>query len=131
MKDYLDSVIDLHAEVYNDNAGVSVEKCIVDFSLSSRKAIPIGIIVNELLTNVFKYAFGSRDEGRVLVKLEKADSRATLTMKDDGIGFDSRFAVNKSTGFGLTLTKMLAEQLGGTFSITNENGTRSVVEFEL
>ena len=132
IKEYLESVIESHAEVYNDHAGVSIEKSIADFSVSSKKAILIGIIVNELLTNAFKYAFKNREEGRVLIKLEKTDNRVILIVQDDGIGFKSRGAAHdSSTGFGLTLTQMLAEQLGGTFSIKNENGTRSVVEFEI
>ncbi len=130
MQEYLESIIDSHAAVYNDNAHVSVQKSIVDFPLSSRKAILIGIIVNELLTNVFKYAFDNREKGRVLITLEKTDNRVALTVKDNGIGFNARVTDDNATGFGLTLTQMLAEQLGGTFSIESENGTRSVVNFE-
>ncbi|MFW5827980.1 MAG: hypothetical protein ACOCU4_07805 [Alkalispirochaeta sp.] len=52
-------------------------------------------------------------------------------MQDDGIGFDERVAANKSTGFGLTLTNMLAEQLGGTFTVERDNGTKSVITFDV
>ncbi len=131
MKEYLESLIDAHVDVYNDTAGVIVEKHIDDFALSSKRAVPVGIILNELLTNVFKYAFGGRAEGRVMITLEKRATQAVLTVQDDGIGFDERVAANQSTGFGLTLTRMLAEQLDGTFTIESENGTKSVVAFEL
>lgn len=131
IKDYLESLIESLVEVYNDNAGVTVEKNIVDFSLSSKKVVPVGIILNELLTNVFKYAFGDRAEGHVLIELGKNEEQVTLTVQDNGVGFDSRVAVNKSTGFGLTLTQMLAEQLDGTFTMESDNGTKSVVTFEV
>ncbi len=131
MKEYLESLIDAHVDVYNDTAGVIVEKHIDDFALSSKRAVPVGIILNELLTNVFKYAFGGRAEGRVMITLEKRATQAVLTVQDDGIGFDERVAANKSTGFGLTLTNMLAEQLGGTFTVERDNGTKSVITFDV
>ena len=131
VKDYLESLIESHVEVYNDNAGVTVETSILDFSFSAKKAVPVGIILNELLTNVFKYAFGDRAEGRVDIELKKNEKQVTLTVQDNGVGFDSRVAANKSTGFGLTLTKMLAEQLDGTFNMESDNGTKSVVTFEV
>jgi len=131
IKDYLESLIDSLLEVYNDRHGITVKKQIVDFSFASKRAVPVGIILNELLTNVFKYAFGSRAEGRVMISLEKTATGAVLTVQDDGIGFDERVAANKSTGFGLMLTRMLVEQLQGTFTIGNDNGTKSVVTFDV
>jgi len=131
MQDYLESLIESHVEVYNDRPGVAIETRITDFALSSRKAVPVGIILNELLTNVFKYAFGGRADGHVRVELTKMDRRVSLTVQDNGVGFDERVAANTSTGFGLTLTKMLAEQLEGTFTIENDHGTKSVVSFSV
>ncbi|HKK49272.1 MAG TPA: histidine kinase dimerization/phosphoacceptor domain -containing protein [Alkalispirochaeta sp.] len=131
VKDYLESLIESHKAVYNDHENISIETSIDDFAVSTKKAIPIGIIVNELLTNVFKYAFGGRAEGHVRIGLDKDGKQVTLTVQDNGVGFDLRVTANKSTGFGLTLTKMLAEQLDGTFITEHDNGTKSVVAFEV
>jgi PAS domain S-box-containing protein len=131
MRDYLEDLIDSLADVYNERPGVIVERKILDFTLSPKKAIPVGIIINELLTNVFKYAFTGRDGGHVSIQLDATETRATLTITDDGVGVDRRADANKSPGFGLTLVAMLAEQLEGTLSIESDHGTRSVVEFEI
>ena len=131
MKEYLESLIESLVEIYKDRDGVTVDKDIVDFAFSAKKAVPVGIILNELLTNVFKYAFEGRAEGHVRIELEKNEEQVTLTVQDDGVGFDARVAANKSTGLGLTLAKMLAEQLDGTFTTESNNGTKSIVTFEV
>jgi two-component sensor histidine kinase len=59
----------------------------------------------------------------------KTETHVILTIKDNGI--DERVTEIKSPGFGLTIVKMLAEQLKGTYTIENDNGTKSVLEFEL
>ena len=55
----------------------------------------------------------------------------TLIIHDNGSGIDERTELNKSPRFGLTIVKMLVEQLQGTYSIQNENGTKCVVQFEI
>ncbi|TVR91516.1 MAG: hypothetical protein EA428_05565 [Spirochaetaceae bacterium] len=131
MKDYLESLIYAVAEVFNDRPGISVETSIVGFPISSKKAIPVGIIVNELLTNVFKYAFTGRDRGHISVELTKTETLVTLTISDDGVGIEEGVAGSTSSGFGLAIVKMLAEQLEGAFTMENDNGTKSVLEFDI
>jgi len=130
MKEYLESLIDSLVEVFNDHPSVTIEKRIVDFPLNAKRAVPVGIILNELLTNVFKYAFTGRDGGYVSIKLDKTKTQISLTVTDDGVGFDKRVEANKSPGFGLPLVNILAKQLEGTFSIESDNGTKSVVVFQ-
>jgi two-component sensor histidine kinase len=110
---------------------IIIEKRISDFSIISKKAITIGIIINELLTNVFKYAFKDRDKGTASISIEKNENMVTLIIHDNGIGFEERIQADKSPGFGLTIVKMLVEQLKGTYSIVNDNGTRSVIQFKI
>ena len=131
MRAYLESLIDSLVKVFNEHCGVTVERRIVDFALEPKKAVPVGIIINELLTNVFKYAFAGREEGHVSIDLEKTEKKVTLTITDDGVGSYKGVDANNTPGFGLSLVKMLAEQLGGTFTNENNNGTRSVLEFEI
>ncbi|MFW6253040.1 MAG: PAS domain S-box protein [bacterium] len=130
MKDYLESLIDSVVQVFRARPGVTVEKRLADFPLGTGTAIPIGIIINELLTNAFKYAFAGRSEGRILIELERTDSRATLAVRDDGIGMEGVEALDEVSGFGLTIVRMLAEQLGGALTVTADNGTTCRLEFE-
>ncbi len=78
-----------------------------------------------------KYAFDGRTDGRITLVLERSGDRVRLVVRDDGRGLPPGFDPESSTGFGLTLVRMLSEQLGGTFSITDQDGTESVLEFGL
>ncbi len=131
IKTYSESLIDSLVAVFPESQNIHIEKKIVDCTLSSKIAIPLGIILNELLTNIFKYAFKEKNKGRIVIEIEKTGNLVSLTIRDNGMGIEERNDKNKSPGFGLTLVKMLAEQLEGTFSIEKENGTKSELKFEL
>ena len=127
---YAESLIDSIVSVFSGSGKITIEKKIADFTLPAKKAISVGIIINELLTNVFKYAFKGRESGLVSINLEKKGNTATLTVHENGIGIDEKIQSNKSSGLGMMLVKMLTEQLNGTCSIRNDNGTKSVIQFE-
>lgn len=131
IKTYTNSLIDSLGDVFFKGKSITVEKQISDFNIDSKKAVSVGIIINELMTNVYKYAFKGRDGGTVYISIEKVENIVTLTVQDNGIGIDERTDLTKSPSFGLTIVKMLVDQLNGTYSIINENGTKSVVQFEL
>jgi PAS domain S-box-containing protein len=131
IKSYVDDIVDLLVAVNAQGKSITIARRIEDFTLSAKTALPLGIIINELLTNVFKYAFGGRTGGRLAIEIGRTNDHVTLVIQDDGIGLDDRTATNKSPGFGLVLVGMLAEQLNGTYSVEASNGTRSVVAFEV
>jgi len=131
IKDYAESLIGSLVMFFDPEKNIIIEKHFANFEVDARKAVSIGIIINELLTNVFKYAFKNRDSGMVSVSIDSEGNRVTLIIQDNGIGIDERIEANKSPGFGLTIVKMLVEQLKGTYSLVNENGTKSVIQFEI
>ena len=131
MKSYIEGLLDSLLAVFPESKKVSIKREIADFTVSSQKAVSVGIIVNELFTNIFKYAFEGKDGGKVLIELTKTDNHVRLAIADNGIGIDERIIGNKSPGFGLSLVKMLSEQLYGSYTVESVNGTRSVLEFEL
>ncbi len=131
VKDYIESLVDSLIAVFPESSNITIEKKIADFTMSSRKVIPVGIIINELLTNIFKYAFKAKGNNRILIEFVRTDNHVTLTVQDNGIGIDEQVFESKSPGFGLTIVKMLAEQLEGTYTIKNDNGTRNVLKFEI
>lgn len=128
---YIEQLVDAVRTACSDSSSVTIETRIDDFTLSARKAVPVGIVVNELLTNVFKYAFAGRDSGHILIALERTGEQVKLIIADDGIGSEPIRGAKKSQGFGLEIVRMLAEQLQGTFSTESGTGTRSVLEFTI
>ncbi len=131
VKSYIESLIASLVSVFPESKTITIEKKIADFHMNSKKLVSVGIIINELLTNIFKYAFTGKDNNRIFIEFTQTDTNAMLTIRDNGIGINEQITRNKTPGFGLMIVKMLAEQLEGTYTIENDNGTRSVLKFKL
>jgi two-component sensor histidine kinase len=87
--------------------------------LPTDQAIPMGLIVNELVTNALKYAFPSETKGTVMVTLKRVPGQLRLTVVDDGKGVDPRRA---DSGLGGRLVEGFAQQLGG--QVERESGSQ-------
>ena len=131
VKNYIETLVASVVALFPDSTKVTIDQHITDFQLDQKRLSPLGIIINELLTNIMKHAFINRDTGLIKISLTNIDKQVTLTIQDDGNGLPAGFAVNESEGFGLMLVKMLSQQLGGSFSIKIHEGTRCVVEFNI
>ena len=131
VKNYLEDLIDTIIAIFPDNAKVKLDKRIADFHLDPKQLFPLGIIINEILTNKMKYAFIDKDTGLIKISLTNADNHVTLTIQDNGNELPAGFDVNESKGFGLMLVKMLSQQLGGSFAMGNHASTRCTVEFDI
>jgi two-component sensor histidine kinase len=109
---YLDELCrDLIASVDRENGGaITLKTDIESILLPTDRAIPIGLIVNELVTNAVKYAFPSESAGTVMVALKRVPGQLRLTIADDGRGVDPRRA---DSGLGGRLVEGFAQQLGG------------------
>ncbi len=83
-------------------------------SLGVDRAIPCGIIINELVTNALKYAFPGGRKGKIDVELQSiAPGRIRLVVRDNGVGLPQDVEVQKADSLGLTLVRMLADQVQG------------------
>jgi len=94
-------------------------------------ALPIGMVVTELVTNAARYAFPDQRSGRIRISMTLGDQRATLTVEDDGIGLPMEFDPVKSPTLGLKLVLALAEQLGSKLELLPGNGTAIRFDFPL
>ncbi|MDQ7826982.1 MAG: PAS domain S-box protein [Candidatus Eremiobacteraeota bacterium] len=129
--EYLGALIDEIAGIFPGKESVAIEKHIDDFTLDAESLSPLGIILNELITNAMKHAFTGRDKGLISVTLSKKDTHAILTMEDNGTGIPESIDIATSSGFGLQLVGMLAEQLGGTIRLERGKGSKFILEFEV
>ncbi len=92
------------------------------------KAIPCGLIVNELVTNAIKYAFPDDKKGNIIISLIEGEEHFTLTVRDDGIGM-SKIDFSNIKTLGLTLVDSLTKQLNGHIETNSENGTSFQINF--
>lgn len=98
-----------------------------DIDLGIEKLVPIGLIVNEIITNSLKYAFKGRKKGKLMISLnEEEPDKIVLKIGDDGVGFDSE---NKGRGLGTRLIQMFTKQLNATLKMTSISGTFYEISF--
>ena len=93
-------------------------------------ALPLGLIVNELITNAYKYAFSGKDSGNVWVLLKpKAEERWSITIRDDGIGLPSDFSSRTAQSMGSQIIRLLVQQVEGNLEISNRDGACFNIDF--
>ena len=131
MKDYFLNLSEGILDTFNSEDQVKIECAMDSLELDVDTAVPIGLIVNELLTNALKYAFPENKKGNIQISLLK-DKPDVLTLKviDNGIGKTEGLA-SKGTGFGSQLIKLLTQQLNGEMTEENNMGTSVLFHFKL
>jgi PAS domain S-box-containing protein len=129
LRTYLPPLIEEIAAVFPNQDSVKIEMKIDDIVLGVRALSPLGIIVNELLTNAMRHAFSGRDAGSIIVSASAKNGRVTLVIEDDGSGVPESVDLTNPGGFGLQLVGLLTAQLDGTLQIERRKGTRFVLEF--
>jgi two-component sensor histidine kinase len=106
-----------------ESSGICLAMELDEVVLDVDTAIPCGLILNELLTNAFKYAFPDGRSGTIHITLRAADEHVTLSVRDTGIGLPKDFELGSTESLGLQLVGMMTEQLGGMLTLTCEDGT--------
>jgi PAS domain S-box len=143
---YLEKLVENLFQTYNlGNNDVSL---VMDMKeniyLNMDTAVPLGIIVNELVSNSLKHAFSGRKEGKIEIKLlgeevgnelnnkEKLTEKGTvytLIVLDDGVGIPEKIDFESSDTLGLQLVDILADQLDGTIELKRDKGTEFIIRF--
>ncbi len=127
MKDYFENLASYIVAVFGAEDQVKVLLEMEPVTLDVDTAVPIGLIVNELLTNALKYAFPYKKEGTIRIGLKREDTQLRLWVADDGIG-KSEMRKTRGTGFGTQLIALLIQQLDGKMELLIDKGT--IVNFE-
>jgi two-component sensor histidine kinase len=128
VKDYLPALIDDIARAFPIAVQVGTDVQVDDFQLSAKVLSNIGIIMNELVANSMKYAFGGAGKGLISVSAKIEGSTVRFVYGDDGAGLPETIDFEHSTGFGLQLVRLLVQQIGGTIRIDRQHGTRYIIE---
>ena len=131
VNEYLPALISQIISSFPNSGAVKIESTIDNFILDSKILSTIGMILNELLTNIMKYAFTDRENGVITVSATCRDDHVSLRIQDDGNGMPESVNFENSSGFGLMLVKILARQLNGSIKIDRINGTIITLEFDL
>jgi PAS domain S-box-containing protein len=129
-KDYIDKLIFDIFYSYGIKIG-TIESVldIEDINLNIETAIPLGLIVNELVTNSVKYAF-PKGEGIITIHLKSLQDKMELTIADNGIGLPKDIDIDNTEILGLQLVKSLVNQIGGKIELDQTHGTEFKIIFK-
>jgi two-component system, sensor histidine kinase PdtaS len=129
MKDYFVNLSESVLDSFGAEGRVNIEFAMEKLNVDIDTAVPLGLIVNELLTNTLKYAFPDKQSGSIRIKLEKQTGDILhLEVSDNGIG---KSGITQGTGFGGQLISLLTRQLNGSMKEETKNGTRVLFDFKL
>jgi two-component sensor histidine kinase len=128
IKEYIESLVTSLFDVYETN--ITLHSDIESVDLNMEISIPLGLIINELVNNVIKYAFPNNEKGNLYIKFKKEVNKYILIFKDDGVGLPDDFDLDNLSSLGLIVVTNLTLQIGGIISVINCEGTGFKIEFE-
>ena len=130
-KNYVEQLIQDIKSTFENNDDIKIITQIDEVFLDIDCAMPCGLIINEALTNCFKYAFKEK-KGVINLSFKKINNSYILEIKDDGIGLKNDFKLEEMDSLGLNLINSIATlQLNGALNIINSNGTHLSIKFDL
>ena len=134
IRDYISDLVEDISKSYGDQLEVELNINVPSIEMDADNAMPIGLIINELVTNAYKYAFNDEDKNyRLDLSLENAsDENYLLILKDNGVGFPNDDTSGTKTSFGMKLVTLLVnKQLKGMMEVTSKNGVTFKIQFPI
>jgi two-component system, sensor histidine kinase PdtaS len=132
VSEYLNDLLKAVSGTYHSrNRKVEVVSKAPDMLLDIDTAVPVGLIINELVSNAYKYAFPNGQEGVITVEVD-VDETGSILLKvsDNGVGIPADFNVEQSSSLGLRLVNILNRQLEGEISVSNTPGATFSFKFK-
>ena len=120
---YLKDLIEQLSTAYSLTAQrVTVQYEIDDIYLTVETAVPLGLIINELISNIYKHAFPQQKSGQIFIQMTTTNKQTTLYIQDNGVGIAPGFDWQKSGSLGLAIVYTLVQQIKGHITFANHSG---------
>lgn len=130
MKVYISELTDYLQESFNTGKYLRFDLQIASIELDVLQAIPLGLILNEAISNAIKYAFPGNTEGKVTISFNETNKHQyQLIIIDNGVGLPAGLDVQNSNSLGMNLMNGLSKQLEGTFSVESKKGIKLQISF--
>ena len=133
LKTYLSKITTAIFQTYStDHQEIKLKSNVEEVPISLNQAYPLGLTINELISNSLKYAFPYNRKGEITVSMKKLNTELELTIMDDGVGIPDSFDWKNSKSLGLKLVRTLVEnQLDGSIEMESNNGTKFTIKFKI
>jgi PAS domain S-box-containing protein len=130
VRDYIETLAQSIKSTFAGDADISSMIEVEDVQLDIDVLIPCGLIINEILTNAYKYAFNNHESPEINISIFKADKEnVQISISDNGKGFPEGFDLSKSRGLGLKLVNILVKQINGKFDVKSTQGVAFTITF--
>jgi PAS domain S-box-containing protein len=126
--EYIRNLISNLFQSYGANSSITSVINIEQIYMNIETAVPLGLIISELISNSLKYAFPEDKKGEILVNLTK-NEKFELTISDNGIGIPKKIDFNTESTLGLKLVRSLINQIDGTVQLDRTKGTKYTITF--
>ncbi len=129
--DYISTLAtDLFRNYSDDSGRIRLNIDVDDLMMDINTTIPLGLILNELVTNSLKHGFPDGKSGEIMVKFKLIDDVYTLSVKDTGTGFPENLDYKNTDSLGLQLVNSLTSQIDGEIELDTSNGTEFSIRFK-
>ena len=130
-KDYINSLMNTLFHSYDaHNRQIKLKTHIEDFKMGVDTAIPLGLIINELMTNSLNHAFQDDQKGEIKINAEYKGDEYLVTISDNGVGFPENIDFYKTRSLGLQLVNTLLNQIKGNIKLETEKGKGTKYEIK-
>ncbi len=131
VKEYLNMLVENLIDTYSIDREIKLKLDLEVQHFNLNTIIPLGLLLNEIISNSFKYAFKEIDNGLIEIVLQKSDNdEYSIIIGDNGKGYDLKLLGATSSTLGLELIKILASQLNGTIERIDQPGTYYLLKFK-
>lgn len=131
MPNYISDLTQYLRTSFSIKGKISFETTIAPVTLDVSEAVPLGLILNEAITNSIKYAFHEKDLGHIRINLrEDQEDHLLLKISDDGAGLPAEYQANEANSLGMNLMRGLSGQLGATFDLISDNGVTILLRWK-
>jgi two-component sensor histidine kinase len=127
---YLPELVSNLRDCFDTDQRIDFDIQVIPYEIEVAQAVPLGLILNEAITNCIKYAFTAKHHNRILISMEELDNNyLQLVIADNGKGLPDGFNSKPKRSLGMRLMHGLTGDINGTFDITSDNGTRITITF--
>lgn len=132
--DYIQSLVEeLYTAYHTSENMIELQINVDEFVLKMETAIPLGLLINELVSNSLKYAFPKDkpfENAKIMIELKKEEDNFQLTVLDNGVGLPENMDLNKTETLGMQLINSLTDQIDGDLNLDVSHGTKFTISFK-
>lgn len=130
---YISELVEEIENTYtSDKQSIDIQHDIIPVSVSINEAIPIGLMLNELINNAFKHSFKGKETGRLIISASEVNNQIQMEIKSDGNKMDENLDFSQHDSLGMTLIDLLVKRINGTIEMEQDDiWTRFTIRFSL